>query len=279
MKLDSKPDGVELGDGSIIDIAGKGKIVDTEIYYIPSLNKTVLAADVVQSNGRITILRNNKLTIYRNDCDFLSKLIELEELSIEKDLIVVDVSKENGIYPVTDKQVKRLCTNDDNEMDNTISSLLYNDSDDDHIKNNNDDETAVLPTEKKVTFAKDLENVIDINSTEPTTRLPVIDFPSYKNRGVAVGDDNVGINSSSYFGVENTKLRDENLLENLELGNFTVVHSHIQDIDIHRKGTIKTDLEITSAYNKGKLSDEIIHGIINYCLENCNDLEKRYNLI
>jgi hypothetical protein len=102
-------------------------------------------------------------------------------------------------------------------MDNTISSLLYNDSDDDHIKNNTDDETAVLPTEKKVTFAKDLENVIDINSTEPTTRLPVIDYPSYKNRGVAVGDDNVGINSSSYFGVENTKLRDEMLFWHINL--------------------------------------------------------------
>ncbi len=81
-----------------------------------------------------------------------------------------------------------------------------------------------------------------------------------------------------FFNIS-TEFSDENLLEHLELENFTVVSSHIQDIDIHRKGTIKTDLEITAAYNKGKLSDEIIHGIINYCLENCNELEKRYNLI
>jgi hypothetical protein len=76
-----------------------------------------------------------------------------------------------------------------------------------------------------------------------------------------------------------TEFSDENLLENLELGNLTVVSSHIQDIDIRRKGTIKTELEITSAYNKGKLSEEIIRGIIDYCLEDCNELEKRYNLI
>ena len=88
----------------------------------------------------------------------------------------------------------------------------------------------------------------------------------------------VKINDKIFFNIT-TDFSDENLLVNLELGNLTVISSEKQYIDPQRKGTIKSDLEITAAYNRGKLSDEIIHGIINYCLENCNELEKRYNLI
>jgi hypothetical protein len=88
----------------------------------------------------------------------------------------------------------------------------------------------------------------------------------------------VKINDKILFNIT-TDFSDENLLANLELGNLTVISSEKHYIDPPRKGTIKSELEITSAYNRGKLSDEIIHGIINYCLENCNELEKRYNLI
>jgi hypothetical protein len=57
------------------------------------------------------------------------------------------------------------------------------------------------------------------------------------------------------------------------------IQNHIINIEPKRKGTIKSELEITAVYNRGKVSDEIIRGIIQYCLEDCNELEKQYNLI
>jgi hypothetical protein len=131
----------------------------------------------------------------------------------------------------------------------------------------NEEEIPIIKKENVAYLAK-------INCNKFDLHLPV------KQYTVAVM---VKTKDKIFFNIA-TEFSDENLLEHLELGNFTVfqssglvVSSHIQDI--RRKGTIKTDLEITAAYNKGKLSDEIIHGIINYCLENCNELEKRYNLI
>lgn len=79
---------------------------------------------------------------------------------------------------------------------------------------------------------------------------------------------------------------DENLLGQYNLENYTIVSnrkldfpSYVLNCDPNHKGTIKTELEITAVYNRNKLSEEIIRGIIDYCLEYCNELEKQYNLI
>jgi len=79
---------------------------------------------------------------------------------------------------------------------------------------------------------------------------------------------------------------EEKLLEQYNIENYTIVSnrkidfpSHIINIDPHRKGTIKSELEISAVYNRDKISEELIRGIIDYCLEDCNELEKIYNLI
>jgi hypothetical protein len=130
----------------------------------------------------------------------------------------------------------------------------------------------LLPSIKEENSTINKENVAyltKINCNKFDLHFPV------KQYTVAVM---VKINDKIFFNIT-TDFSDENLLANLELGNLTVISSEKQYIDPPRKGTIKSDLEITAAYNRGKLSDEIIHGIINYCLENCNELEKRCNLI
>jgi hypothetical protein len=95
----------------------------------------------------------------------------------------------------------------------------------------------------------------------------------------------VKLNNEIHFNIT-YGFTDENLLEQYDHSNYTIVSnrkldfpSHIVSIDPPRKGTIKSELEITAVYNRDKLSEEIIRGIIDYCLEDCNELEKRYNLI
>lgn len=95
----------------------------------------------------------------------------------------------------------------------------------------------------------------------------------------------VKLNNEIHFNIT-YGFTDENLLEQYNIDNYTLVSnrkldfpSNIINIDPERKGPIKTELEITAAYNRNKLSEEIIRGIIDYCLEDCNELEKRYNLI
>ena len=95
----------------------------------------------------------------------------------------------------------------------------------------------------------------------------------------------VKLNNELHFNIT-YGFTDENLLEQYNIDNYTIVSnrkldfpSHIISIDPLRKGTIKSELEITAVYNRDKLSEEIIRGIIDYCLEDCNELEKRYNLI
>ena len=129
-----------------------------------------------------------------------------------------------------------------------------------------------LPSNEEENLTIKKENIAyltKINCNKFDLHLPV------KQYTVAVM---VKIKDKIFFNIT-TDFSDENLLATLELGNLTVISSDKQYIDPPRKGTIKTDLEITAVYNRGKLSDEIIHGIVNYCLENCNELEKRYNLI
>ncbi len=95
----------------------------------------------------------------------------------------------------------------------------------------------------------------------------------------------VKLNNEIHFNIT-YGFTDENLLEQYNIDNYTVVStrklefpSHIININPERKGPIKSELEITAVYNRDKLSEEIIRGIIDYCLEDCNELEKRYNLI
>jgi hypothetical protein len=95
----------------------------------------------------------------------------------------------------------------------------------------------------------------------------------------------VKLNNEIHFNIT-YGFTDENLLEQYNIENYTLVSnrkldfpSNIINIDPERKGPIKTELEITAVYNRDKLSEEIIRGIIDYCLEDCNELEKRYNLI
>jgi len=237
IELDKKLNGVEIGDGSTIDIAGKGKVADTEVFFIPELNKTVIAADVVQSSGRVTILRNNKLTTYKHDVELLSKLNELEKMSVEKELLVVDVTKENGIYPITDKQAKRLCTDDTYTEPGVIYNLFLPDDDtkicDDEPVISSSIVAYVSPLKssivnghkkKSVSFAKNMVTVIEYRDDLGSTLLYSKDYDSsstkypYKIRGEgSSGRKNIEINSSSYFGVENSKLRDEVLLWHINL--------------------------------------------------------------
>ena len=95
----------------------------------------------------------------------------------------------------------------------------------------------------------------------------------------------VKLNNEIHFNIT-YGFTDENLLEQYNIENYALVSnrkldfpSHIISIEPERKGPIKSELEITAVYNKDKLSEEIIRGIIDYCLEDCNELEKRYNLI
>ena len=76
------------------------------------------------------------------------------------------------------------------------------------------------------------------------------------------------------------------IIEPLNLENYEIVSSReipnakqVIEIEPVRKGTIKSELEITAVYNRNKINDDIIRGIIDYCLEDCNELEKQYNLI
>jgi hypothetical protein len=76
------------------------------------------------------------------------------------------------------------------------------------------------------------------------------------------------------------------IIEPLNLENYEIVSSReipnakqVIEIEPARKGTIKSELEITAVYNRNKINDDIIRGIIDYCLEDCNELEKQYNLI
>jgi hypothetical protein len=130
IELDLKSDGVEVGNGNTIDIAGKGTIGNKKVHYVPELKKTVVASDVFQSENRVTIMIKDKLVILKNDCDIIDKLIEIERISEEKDLIVVEVQRENGIYPMTDEQVKRVCSDDNpNRNENSPDLLLDNNND------------------------------------------------------------------------------------------------------------------------------------------------------
>jgi len=95
----------------------------------------------------------------------------------------------------------------------------------------------------------------------------------------------VKLNNEIHFNIT-YGFTDENLLEQYNIENYTIVStrklefpSHIININPVRKGPIKSELEITAVYNRDKLSEEIIRGIIDYCLEDCNELEKQYNLI
>jgi len=76
------------------------------------------------------------------------------------------------------------------------------------------------------------------------------------------------------------------IIEPLNLEKYDIVSSReipnakqVIEIEPARKGTIKSELEITAVYNRNKINDDIIRGIIDYCLEDCNELEKQYNLI
>ncbi len=95
----------------------------------------------------------------------------------------------------------------------------------------------------------------------------------------------VKLNNEIHFNIT-YGFTDENLLEQYNIENYTLISnrkldfpSHVINIVPERKGPIKTELEITAVYNRDKLSEEIIRGIIDYCLEDCNELEKQYNLI
>jgi hypothetical protein len=51
------------------------------------------------------------------------------------------------------------------------------------------------------------------------------------------------------------------------------------DITPERKGKIRNKMEICAAYNRNKVSSEIIEAISQYCLEDCNELENEYSLL
>ena len=44
---------VEVGKGATIDIAGKGKIGNKDVFFVPDLNKTVIATDNIDSFAKI----------------------------------------------------------------------------------------------------------------------------------------------------------------------------------------------------------------------------------
>jgi len=58
-------------------------------------------------------------------------MIELENIAIEEDLIVVELERESGLYPMNDKQAKRLCSSDNCCLDNTEGICSIFDSDND----------------------------------------------------------------------------------------------------------------------------------------------------
>ena len=123
IELEIRPESVEVGNGNKIDIAGKGTIGIQKVHFVPDLNKTVVASDVFQSENRVTIMIKDKLIILKNDCDLIDKLIEIEKLYEEKDLIVVEVQRENGVYPMTDEQVIRVCSGDNLDHNENLPGL------------------------------------------------------------------------------------------------------------------------------------------------------------
>ena len=110
---------VEVGNGATINIEGRGIIGDKEVYYVPSLNKTVIATDISLSDGRINILHGDDLVIIKNDPRIINKLKEINEIAAANDLFVVKLNREKGLYPMKDAEAKRLCqkdnTNDDDQ--------------------------------------------------------------------------------------------------------------------------------------------------------------------
>jgi hypothetical protein len=110
--FDTKVDGVEVGNGATIDIVGKGTIGNKRVHFVPGLNKTVIASDVMLSDDRVTIIRNDELIILKDDIEIKEKLREIEKISKKRKLLVARVERENGVYPMTDDQVLRVCTSD-----------------------------------------------------------------------------------------------------------------------------------------------------------------------
>jgi hypothetical protein len=98
----------------------------------------------------------------------------------------------------------------------------------------------------------------------------------------------------TYFNISNglTEEDENRLLDSLDLflkpliGTKKIVSYGVSfygsvriDITPERKGKIRNKMEICAAYNRNKVSSEIIKAISQYCLEDCNELENEYSLL
>ena len=181
-----KPKSVEVGNGATIDIAGKGKIGDKEVFFVPELNKTVIATDTTLANGRVNIMIGSKLIILKQDISITEKLIEIEEIAKRNNLVVVQLERQDGLYPMTDDQAKLLCRNDKNA---------------EYINDNFDSKNCVICNHVK--SKKSVRWSDDISCYDTCNKRKIEE--SVKNEGCHLKCN------ASYFTVENTKLSDQML--------------------------------------------------------------------
>jgi hypothetical protein len=207
IEYSNTPNVVEVGNGATIDIVGKGKIGDKDVFFVPDLNKTVIATDTTLADGRINVLSGNKLLVLKNDIRLINLLIEIEEIASEENLIVVELERQDGLYPMNDEQAKKLCTKDNLYTDNLdeISNRLGSDNYCNNYTNVLNDSSSILKScfksikstkSKTVTWNTDHSYRSDakeyLNDTDNNKECPLKCY-------------------SSYFTVNNSKLADEML--------------------------------------------------------------------
>ena len=196
---DKKSNSVEVGNGATIDISGKGKIGNKDVFFVPDLNKTVIATDVTLSEGRVNIMIGDRLLVLKKDIKILEKLIEIEKIAESENLIVVELAREAGLYPMNDNQATRLCSSDSVSIDNLDdANNIFDES-----------ENSVKKSVDSMVIAKSKEVQKCCSKSDPCQKKSVtwLDEDVYCNSCTL---DTFKV-STTYFTVENSKLADEML--------------------------------------------------------------------
>ena len=218
INYDKKSNSVEVGNGATIDIEGKGIIGDKEVYFVPELKKTVIATDVTLSEGRVNIMIGDKLLVLKNDIKILEKLIEIENIAENEDLVVVELEREAGLYPMNDDQATRLCSCDSDLIDNLDDTDNFSE-DDQNLMNESIDSTIISESEGILKSCLKLgpcrKKSVSWLDKEVCCNYCSLDNCKEESGVKKVTNDSKDIIQeqccATYFTVENSKLADEML--------------------------------------------------------------------